>query len=629
MLAITLAAMACAAPPPALPGPERERRALSPAEIEAIATLLRFEDHRQFDPSAFDALAEDPSLEVRRRTATAAGRIGDAAAVPLLVRMLSRDRAAAVRADAAFGLGLLGDTSSLVLDALRAAAPRDWVPVRPEEAAVVVEIAAALGRLGADRSRSELVDLLRRVHPATDLHSQRIAGEALLAIWRTPPGAGRFLATARFLDHPDPELRWRAALALVRLGEPEGARRLLPLVDDADPRVRALAARGLAAQAADTAGLAVEAVAALTAALTDGHPHVRINAIRALATYGDRAPARDMAARLHDRDANVAIAAAGVLGVEAAGVLADLVADEAVSIGPRSAALARLAAVDPATAEPLIAAWSGGDRHRRYAAARAAGSLGWERVAGVVERLVVDADPRVAVAATEAAATMATRPDLDGDTRAALRTLLLRLADAEDTRQRAPALRGIRALTGSGDGAAEEGVTPEPARVAPEDPRFYRDIVLRYLVPAMEGARRPVATIATRHGEIRIELLAEEAPLTVHNFVTLAHDGYYDQGVWHRVVPNFVLQDGAPAGDPSGGPGWTIRDEINRVRYGRGILGMALSGPDTGGSQWFITHSPQPHLDGGYTIFGRVTGGEQAMDRVVQGDDVISVRVTY
>ncbi|MDX1675650.1 MAG: peptidylprolyl isomerase, partial [Longimicrobiales bacterium] len=98
-------------------------------------------------------------------------------------------------------------------------------------------------------------------------------------------------------------------------------------------------------------------------------------------------------------------------------------------------------------------------------------------------------------------------------------------------------------------------------------------------------------------------------------------------GVWHRVVPNFVLQDGAPAGDPGGGPGWTIRDEINPARHDRGILGMALSGPDTGGSQWYITHSPQPHLDGlGFTVFGRVVEGLDVADRVIQGDAIAAVR---
>ena len=93
------------------------------------------------------------------------------------------------------------------------------------------------------------------------------------------------------------------------------------------------------------------------------------------------------------------------------------------------------------------------------------------------------------------------------------------------------------------------------------------------------------------------------------------------------MVPNFVVQGGDPRGDGSGGPGHAIRDELNRRRYLRGTLGMALSGPDTGGSQFFIAHSPQPHLDGGYTVFGQVIGGADVLDRIVQGDRIVRITV--
>ena len=111
------------------------------------------------------------------------------------------------------------------------------------------------------------------------------------------------------------------------------------------------------------------------------------------------------------------------------------------------------------------------------------------------------------------------------------------------------------------------------------------------------------------------------------NFVRLAERHYYAGTRWHRVVPNFVLQDGDPTGTGNGGPGYAIRDEINPVRYLRGTMGMALSGPDTGGSQYFITHSPQPHLDGGYTVFGRVVRGMETADRVIQDDPITSIEI--
>jgi cyclophilin family peptidyl-prolyl cis-trans isomerase len=114
----------------------------------------------------------------------------------------------------------------------------------------------------------------------------------------------------------------------------------------------------------------------------------------------------------------------------------------------------------------------------------------------------------------------------------------------------------------------------------------------------------------------------------VENLLRLAEHGYFDGQEWPRMVPNFVLQGGDPRGDTSGGPGYAIRDEINRERYLRGTLGMALSGPDTGGSQFFIAHSPQPHLDGTYTVFGRVVAGMDVVDRLLVGDRILQAVVT-
>ena len=136
------------------------------------------------------------------------------------------------------------------------------------------------------------------------------------------------------------------------------------------------------------------------------------------------------------------------------------------------------------------------------------------------------------------------------------------------------------------------------------------------------------ALLATEKGTFTIEFAPEEAPLTVDNFVRLARAGYFNGLEIHRVVPNFVVQDGDPRGDGSGGPGWSIRCEINMLPYDRGAVGMALSGKDTGGSQWFVTHSPQPHLDGGYTVFGHVSEKDmKVVDSIVRGDRILSVRV--
>lgn len=135
------------------------------------------------------------------------------------------------------------------------------------------------------------------------------------------------------------------------------------------------------------------------------------------------------------------------------------------------------------------------------------------------------------------------------------------------------------------------------------------------------------AVVTTSKGAFTIQLHPDEAPLTVDNFVQLAKQKYFDGVTVHRVVSNFVIQDGDPRGDGNGGPGYSIRCEINDEPFERGVLGMALSGKDTGGSQWFVTHSPQPHLDGGYTVFGRVVQGMEIVDNIVRGDVIRSIQI--
>jgi cyclophilin family peptidyl-prolyl cis-trans isomerase len=137
----------------------------------------------------------------------------------------------------------------------------------------------------------------------------------------------------------------------------------------------------------------------------------------------------------------------------------------------------------------------------------------------------------------------------------------------------------------------------------------------------------PHAFIDTDKGTIEIELAVLDAPLTVSNFIALARRGFFNGTAIHRVVPDFVVQDGDPRGDGEGGPGYTIRDELNERPYLRGTVGMALDWKDTGGSQFFITHAPQPHLDARYTAFGTVVSGMDVVDRIVRGDVIRRVRI--
>lgn len=133
--------------------------------------------------------------------------------------------------------------------------------------------------------------------------------------------------------------------------------------------------------------------------------------------------------------------------------------------------------------------------------------------------------------------------------------------------------------------------------------------------------------IKTNKGDITIELLPDVAPFTVMNFLKLAEKNYYDSTIFHRVVSNFVIQGGDPMGTGYGGPGYSIRSEFSPLSYETGMVGMASSGKDTEGSQFFITHSATPHLDGKYTIFGRVTDGQDVVDKIMIGDYIEDIKM--
>lgn len=157
-----------------------------------------------------------------------------------------------------------------------------------------------------------------------------------------------------------------------------------------------------------------------------------------------------------------------------------------------------------------------------------------------------------------------------------------------------------------------------------------RNTLVDYRRALARIGRKVRAQVITEKGSFIIELLPDDAPLTVDNFVQLATRGFFNNITFHRVVPAFVVQGGDPRGDGNGGPPYQIRCEINEVPYERGAVGMALSGKDTGGSQWFVTHMPQPHLEGGYTVFGRVASATdlRVVDSIVRGDLIRSINVT-
>ena len=138
-----------------------------------------------------------------------------------------------------------------------------------------------------------------------------------------------------------------------------------------------------------------------------------------------------------------------------------------------------------------------------------------------------------------------------------------------------------------------------------------------------------LVNMETSKGMIELELYPEYAPKTVNNFVFLAREGYYDGVIFHRVINDFVIQGGDPTGTGAGGPGYKFEDELqdNPLKHETKVLSMANAGPNTNGSQFFITHSPQPHLDGKHTVFGKVVSGADVVDSIHQGDRMEKVEI--
>ncbi|MCK4468557.1 MAG: peptidylprolyl isomerase [Desulfobacterales bacterium] len=145
----------------------------------------------------------------------------------------------------------------------------------------------------------------------------------------------------------------------------------------------------------------------------------------------------------------------------------------------------------------------------------------------------------------------------------------------------------------------------------------------------IDTSKTYMAKIETNKGIIELELYSEHAPKTVNNFIFLAREGFYDGISFHRVIGDFMIQGGDPTGTGGGGPGYSFEDEVeeNPLTHEKGVISMANAGPNTNGSQFFITHSPQPHLNGKHTVFGKVVTGQNVIDSIRQGDKMERIEI--
>ncbi|HEY3119565.1 MAG TPA: HEAT repeat domain-containing protein [Vicinamibacteria bacterium] len=666
MIVLLAALAAAAAQPPSAEVPRAER----------LTRILELEDRRTVGDGDLDRLLADPDPGVRRRAALAAGRIGDVSMMtPLVERM--NDAEPEVRQMSAFALGLIGDRGAL--ERLRAS-------LADPEPVVRARAAEAIGRLGDPRAAADLVRLVAKAAPKgtppTSIRGDdpgsaadpwlelRLAIFALVRL--KDPGA----AAAALLVDGKPRFDWWAATwAAMRLEQPELRPILVAAASSTDPLSRLFAARGLGALK-DPAGFDL-----LAGLAREKNEPVAVNALRALATLGDPRAVPIAAAALRSTSLTMVLEALRALSAlppdpSLRPRVMELVGHREPSV--RAAALRALARIDH---EDFGLVLSGLDPDQSLAVraeiAAALAEAGDPTSLSILQGMLKESDPRVLPAVLEAlrkaqgadvlpilrehlahpdfavraaaaeglaalkatgesaalaAAYRRSLPDTDVDARLALVAALalqkderaratLKSAAAEDP-ARVVRERASAALRAMGEEVPPPG--PEPIDRPHLD---YRLALAPYEPVGGTAVFTPRVFIHTRYGKIEIHLNVVEAPLYSAYFQELARRGFYDGLTFHRVVPNFVIQGGDPRADGNGGPGYTLRDEVGEKPYGRGAVGIALSGKDTGGSQFFITHVPTPHLDGGYTIIGQVVSGMDVVDKIRIGDVIEKVEV--
>lgn len=619
----------------------------------------------------------DAEARVRRRAALAVGRVGLVEGVAPLANLLS-DADPEVRQMAAFAIGLIGSPSGR--DSLVAALSDDSPLVKGSAAealgligdvtaadaiarmAVQLTVAGALSQLPTDE------DDTRRDTPSAAV---RLAIFALVRLKAFEPLASVVLDPAQ-----QPKWRWwPVAFALQRLEDPRGKAALLTLARESHSHTRAFAAKGLGGLAATKDPAIVQALLPLIA---DADRMVAVEALRALGRWGDplAGPALLSIIQNPKADAYLRLEAVGAAGNVPDGALNDVLLDLLAhpSSAIRASALRSVAQRDPTGFVFVLSSLDpDADWRVRSALAEVLGTLAPEAGLPRLRALLSDTDQRV-VPAVLAALARLKPPDAVAIMRDHLkvddwvvRTAAARglaalkavesgpaLVDAYRFAQRdATYLARAAAISALADLRAPEATATLTEALGDKDwaVRVKAATLLRTLDVATDADRRirpvptgradefydaarltapPVSTqfyIDTDRGTIHMELAVLDAPLTVDTFVGLARRGFFDGLVVHRVVPGFVVQSGDPRGDGEGGPGFTLRDELNQRPYVRGTLGMALDWEDTGGSQFFITQSPQPHLDGQYTVFGRVLSGMEIVDRLQVGDVIRRVRI--
>lgn len=613
---------------------------------DTLQNLALWEDQRVTGEGKLFAYLESPNPLVRLRAVEVVGRIQDSSDLPYLIPMLE-DPDERVVNEALFAIGQLG--SNQAVETLTAFCGQASLPQ-------VVLAAEALGKIGKKEATTYLMEML---------HDTRAAVRAAAALALARSGEAAAIPALLIAIHDsDPHVVWRAIYALEKTSSEQAGEAVLPFLDHDSPFVRAYAARTLGKQKYKAAA------EALADALGDDDLRVVINAARALGLIENGDVVHDLGKIVtrhssHHARKEAAIAIGKIGSKKGKDYLIKALLDQ--SVGVRIAAIEALAKILGSGADIFIGQIANdGSRLVRAAALESFGIAGAsDKVGKLIEEAQHNEDPMLRVAAVRALAKIddeRVNPLLvkklsDDDwvvvtetvTAIAERNIhtavdeLARLykhrTNREDCNIRLAVLRAlkdfeaketvslVREALDDGDKRirtlaletlAQFGVDTVDTR---GDRYFYEanfDRARRRTLSAPLGKRQ--AIILCKHGEIEIELFGDDAVQTTANFIKLAQTGRYNNLTFHRVVPNFVVQGGCPRGDGWGDAGYFIRSEFTQHRYNVGYVGIAHDGKDTGGSQFFITLSPQRHLDGLYTIFGKVTRGMDVVNKIDQGD---------
>ena len=674
---MALALSACA--PKTLPAPVAA--APKPAPVIPLdrkaGWILRLEEARVLEDSALGAdlavLARDPDAGVRRRAILAVGRVGMPAGVPIASAALA-DAEENVRATAAFSLGLLADAEGVpaLVAALKDASP--LVRGRAAEGLGLIGTPAASAGPAIAEAASGCPALMGSI-AADDEAPKPPDVEACRASIIALVRLRQFDALSRVVLDANgaPVSRWwPVAFGLQRSGDAKAAGPLAALASGPGIYTPAFALRGLAALNDSR----VASLAAPMAARSDADVRLRAEAIRALGRVAAREALPMLVGLVDDKSTPAplvleAISSIGAMGdARAFDVLLDLFPSSSPVV--RSAAMTAAARLD---GEGFLIAISSLERDKEWSVranlATVLSRLPLDKARPALEDLLNDSDVRVQGPALQALARIG-GSDVDERVMKALEApdFGVRSTAASIVGERKPAggaaalsaaySRGESDATYSARVAALEALAKYPLADARETltkalndlewpvrlvaARLLRQAGVADAVPVrparlrhdaaffesdrlLHPAYTPHAYIQTRAGTIQIELNLVDAPMTTAAFIELARSGFFNGLKVHRLIPNFVIQAGDPRGDGEGGPGYSIRDELSPLPFVRGTLGMALGGKDTGGSQFFITLSPQPHLDGLYAVFGRVIGGWEVLDQLVLGDVIERVLI--